>query len=358
MTPRVRIVSALSGGTPDRIPFTCKDPIVRRGETELRLRNEGMAIVTDCPVLTRRRAEVELVRHEYWQNGKQLIRETFKTPVGEVYQTLIPGGAYDTDRIGEFVIKQPDDYAIVRFMAENEVYTPDYEKFTVAEKDRGESGFVFAGWMPPTPLMQMLWCLMGPERFAFDRHDHPKLFFDLYHTLLERQLEQYHIAADSPALVAHIEENMTAEMIGPQAFERYCVPCYDKFAEMLHSRGKLLAVHMDGKLKMLAEAIAKSKIDIIEAFCPIPDGDMELSHARQVWAEKVIWLNFPSPAHLWLPERIAEYTRQILDDVAPGNRFLLGITEDVPDAVWQNSLPAISNVLKKWGGLPIAPKIF
>ncbi len=43
MTPRERIMAALHGDMPDRIPFTCYSGLLPRGETERWLREEGAA---------------------------------------------------------------------------------------------------------------------------------------------------------------------------------------------------------------------------------------------------------------------------------------------------------------------------
>ena len=138
-------------------------------------------------------------------------------------------------------------------------------------------------------------------------------------------------------------------MCGPDRFRRYIAPCYDEFAEMLHARGKKLGSHLDGKMVGLKEAVAETKLDFIEAFAPFPDGDLPLAEARTVWPEKVIWINYPSALHLGTPERITEATRQVIRDVAPGDRFLVGITENIPDQAWQTSMTVISRVLKEEG---------
>ncbi|MFC1677085.1 uroporphyrinogen decarboxylase family protein [Planctomycetota bacterium] len=355
MTPRQRILSVLNGEMPDRVPFTIKRPQPPMGGVERRLRNDGLAMCTDRMVFSTVRPNVDVFKHEYYENGRFCIRERFRTPVGEVSQLWIRGsGGYGSDKLAEYMIKTPEDYKVVEFIFNDEVYTRAYEQFTRAEEILGGDGFIFAGWMPPTPMMQMLWQLMGIEKFTMDQFDTPDIFFHLYEVLLECQCKQYDIIADSPALVAHIQENMTSDMIGLERFEKYVVPCYNKFASILHKKGKLLAAHFDGRMKVLAQALANSDIDIIEAFCPVPDGDMEMAEARKIWKDKIIWINFPTPVHLLSPAKIAAHVRKILREVAPGEKFLLGITEDIPDKIWEISLPIISKVLKGEAFLPLA----
>ncbi|MHB9071636.1 MAG: uroporphyrinogen decarboxylase family protein [Sedimentisphaerales bacterium] len=355
MTPRQRILSVLGGQMPDKIPFTIKRPQPPIGPIERKLRNDGLAVCMDKMVFHTVRPSVEVFKYEYYKNDKLHISETFRTPAGEVSQLWISGsGGYGSDKLIEYMIKKPEDYKVVEFLIRDAVYTAAYGEFKRTEEILGGDGFIFAGWMPPTPMMQMLWQLMGIETFSVDYFEIPDIFFSLYEILLESQRQQYEIIADSPALVAHIEENMTSDMIGLERFEKYVVPCYNQFASILHKKGKFLAAHFDGRMKVLAQALADSDMDIVEAFCPAPDGDMEMAEARCIWKDKIIWINFPSPVHLLCPDEITAHTRKILRDVAPGDKFIFGITEDIPDKVWEISLPIISKILKDEAVLPIS----
>ncbi|MFQ5809754.1 MAG: uroporphyrinogen decarboxylase family protein [Armatimonadota bacterium] len=352
MTRRERVFTALRGGMADRLPFTCYLNLVPRGETERRLREEGLSLLLRRRVMSTVTPNVESERGEYWQDGKRVVRQTYRTPVGEVSETYRTGGGYGTSLRCEFPIKRPEDYEVVRFMVQDEVYTPAYEGFLADVDTMGEDGAVI-GTLGYTPMMRMLVYLMGPERFAMDMRERPTDFFGLYEAIAERHREMHQIAADSPADVFIYGDNITSEMIGLERFQEYVIPRYNEFASILHERGKLIGVHMDGKMTHLAEAVAESDIDIVEAFAAFPDGDLPIGDARRAWSEKVIWTNFPSPVHLYAPEDIEEYTRGMLADIAPGDRFLVGITENVPDNVWQQSMSVISRVLKEEGALPL-----
>jgi len=339
---------------PDRVPFTIKRPQPPQGAIERRLRNEGMAICCEELPFTIARPNVEVLRRETCAGDRQRYEETYRTPVGEVAQTWEIEPGYGSRHIVEFLIKRPQDYAVVASLAQDERYAPAFDKFRRAEQVLGQDGFVFCGWLGPTPLLKMLWELMDPEMFAIGLLEHPREFRNLYETLFEKQLEQVRIVAEGPGLVAHFAENLTAEMIGGRRFREYVLPVYAEFAAILRPKGKLLAAHLDGHLKSLANDLAVSALDIIEAFCPCPDGDMTVDAARRLWPDKILWINFPSPMHLEPPERIRDCVRQILAATAPGQRFLFGITEDIPDGVWDVSLPVISAALQEYGRLPIA----
>ena len=48
-----------------------------------------------------------------------------------------------------------------------------------------------------------------------------------------------------------------------------------------------------------------------------------MAEARRQWKEKIIWINFPSCLHLKAPKQIEVCVREILEAVAPGERFLI-----------------------------------
>ena len=45
------------------------------------------------------------------------------------------------------------------------------------------------------------------------------------------------------------------------------------------------------------------------------------------------------------PERIRAHTLDLLDQASPGDHFIVGVTENIPDWAWQTSLTTINRVL-------------
>jgi hypothetical protein len=354
MTPRQRILALLRGERADRVPFTWKMPYDKRGVIERELRDDGMALIWRCEVVTIQHPNVEVIRHEYREDSRPYLRETFHTPVGDISQVWAVGGGYGSRTLRKHLIETEQDYETAEFIVRDEVYTSNDPAYRRADEVIGEDGFVFGGWMPPSPIMVMLWNWLGPMQFAIDSVERADRFERLYQLFLERQVEQYRVAAESSALVIHVDENMTADMIGVDRFERYCMPAYQAFADAIHPAGKLLAVHMDGKLAAIRDQIGRSAVDIVEAFTPVPDTDLTLADARKAWGDKIVWMNFPSSVHLRSADEIEAMTKRLLAEAAPGNRFLLGITEDVPEGAWDVSMPAIHRIVKQDGALPIS----
>jgi hypothetical protein len=353
MTPGERVEAVLRGERADWVPFTVYENWLPRGTVERALRNKGLCVIvrgvnvfrTTSPNVTR-----EQVRYE--EDGGTFVRTNVSTPVKELYQVerVSPDGrsAWHVERL----FGGPEDYGALEFMIRDREYVPNYEEFERAQEMWGGDGFVRAG-IGYSPLQEILFTLMGVEAFAVEWAERRDEVMRLYDALTESRRKQYPIVAGSPALAANYGGNVSAEVVGLERFEKYYVPHYNEFAGMMHDHGKLVGVHFDANTWAIEEAIGASEIDYVEAFTPRPDGDMGLSEARAAWPDKVLWINFPSSLHLRDADGIEEATRQMLWEAAPGDRLMIGITEEVPPDRWLVSFPAILKVINWEGKLPI-----
>jgi hypothetical protein len=105
---------------------------------------------------------------------------------------------------------------------------------------------------------------------------------------------------------------------------------------------------------VIADAIAETSLDYLEAFTPAPDTDMTLAQARQAWPDKALWINYPSSVWLRSDEEMEQVTVDLLKQAAPGNGLLIGVTEDVPDGRLFPGLKAIDRAIHDHGRLPIS----
>lgn len=75
---------------------------------------------------------------------------------------------------------------------------------------------------------------------------------------------------------------------------------------------------------------------------------MSMKEAREAWPDKVLWINFPSSVHLQPESAIEQVTVNLLEDVAPGDGFLLGITEDLPEGREDGNYRAILDGIDRY----------
>jgi len=344
---RTRILRALRGEPVDAVPWSCYPGIVPSGELERELRNRGMVLIVSVPVCLREMPNVEVMRREVWEDGQQCIYRTFRTPVGEVTEKRRVEEGYGSEWVREYMIRRPADYRVVEFMVRDTRLIDNYKAIAELEQDLGGDGLALA-WATRSPYQQMFIELMGIERLALDRADGLREFHSLRAALEEQHEAIYHLAAESPATLIWCPDNLTDWVAGGEVFESYYVPYYNRFAQVLHGRGKIMVTHMDGRLGSLVEAIGRTEIDVVEAFTPPPMGDLGVAEAKAAWPDKVIWANFPGSVFMLAPDEIRDFTVRLLREAMPGGRFILGVTENIPQAVRHQSLLAMGDGIAEY----------
>ena len=345
---KTRILTAMAWGEPDRIPLTVYDWMLPRGMTERHLRAAGVGLVVRLPGHRVQHREVEIVSQEYHESGRRLIRRTIRTPVGEVWQLLEPDPAYETSNwIHAHFIKRPDDYRVLEFYYRDMVFHDNFQAIREAQRRVGADGIVLVR-IAKSPVQEMLYQMMGLEQFAFDYQEQRDLFDSLHATMVKRYEELYEFAAESPAEILQLGDNIYSDVVGRERFQRYLMPEYAKITARIKGTGKLLAVHMDGNLKSLQADIAAARFDIVEAITPPPMGDVSLREARACWPAKALWINFTSPMHLEPPEVIEAHTRALVAEAGTKRGFGISVTEDAPVAALEKSLAVIARVLQDY----------
>lgn len=346
MDIRERLLTALTWGEPDKVPLTVYDWILPRGVAERLVREAGVGLVMRLPAHRVAHRQVRFISTEYWEGGRRLIRKVIETPVGEVWQTLDPEAAYDSTWILEHYIKGPEDYRVMEFMIRDGVYRDNYEAIREAQRRLGGDGLVYTR-LAKSPIQEMLYQMLGMEQFAEDYKFRRDLFDSLHSAMLERYEELYDFAAGSPTEVILLADNTTSDVVGRQRFRQYLLPVYARLKDRLSGTGKLLAVHMDGRLESLMEEVAMAQIDIIEALTPPGMGDVSIAEARRQWPNKALWLNFTSSYHIESPEAIEAHTRELLEEAGSKRGFAIGVTEDAPVEALERSLAVIARVLNE-----------
>ncbi|HUT33758.1 MAG TPA: hypothetical protein VNE39_09775 [Planctomycetota bacterium] len=341
-TPRRRVEMVLRQEVPDKTPLTMYQGMVPQCVVERQLRNDGLCIVHRCGVVNTTRPNVTTESRRYTEDGKERVRTLIHTPVGDLTSLDQPAGF--TSWKLERLFKRPEDYRPLLFLVNDQRHEPAYEAFAEAEAMLGED-FILRAGIGLTPLHEIMIHWMGHEAFAVEWAERRDEVLRLYDAMVEQQRRIYPLVAASPALHANYGGNEVPEVMGKERFERYVVPLYNEAAEVFHRHGKLVGAHLDGNNRLWAKAVAGSGLDYVEAFTPSPDTDMSATDALAAWPGKVLWINFPSSLHLASIEKIEATTRQVLREAAPGNRLIIGITEDIPDGRWQANMLAISRVI-------------
>ncbi|MBM4029612.1 MAG: hypothetical protein FJ280_30070 [Planctomycetes bacterium] len=344
MTNRERVVAALHGEPTDRTPFTTYEWKIPWGEDKRKLIERGLTMMMRFPGVREAYAHCEWTMATYMKDGKKWERETISTPKGDVSSLFLPDQTNKVRKQVQHWIKGEADYEPLIHAIDDTVFSPSFEEIRLAQESLGEDGYVYI-WAGYSPLQEIIIRLMGIEQFSYELAERPDHLWALYDALWRREQRRYEILADAPVEMVQACGNPIASVLGRKRFVDRVLPPLAESAAALHAAGKLQAVHIDGDNAIWAKDLAASPIDILEAFTPAPDTDMTIAQGRQAFKDKILWANFPSSVHLASAETVRATTQEILEAVAPGRRFLLGITEDVPPQCWRTSFNAILDTI-------------
>ncbi len=356
MTRRERIMTASGKKRVDKLPFFHIWRHCQIGWVERECRNRGMGMSWARPSYIVEMHGVEVSEQQLMVDGKKVYRRTYSTPVGSIYldERRDPGSGewhglrswkdvqpWQTERL----IKRPEDYEVLKYVVEHTEYVPDYFPIEQAKDWLGEDGLV-TDFLPHQPMQMLMIDWIGSEggRFFIHHAKYPDLVEDLYRAIARSREPMYEIAAKSPADIVWCGDNIDGVLVNPRLFEKYFMPEYEKMAKICHEHGKLLAVHMDGRVGVLKDLITKTPIDIIEALHPPPMGDLPIGEALSLWKDKVIWTGFPGSVYVLGPEATKRHALNLLREVVPGDRLCIEMSTE--NLVSNENLLMLTSVLE------------
>ncbi|MDR3724839.1 MAG: uroporphyrinogen decarboxylase family protein [Terracidiphilus sp.] len=219
------------------------------------------------------------------KDGRKLTRFNFVTPGGTLTM-LLETAAY-TSWVLEPVIKEKRDIDLLgKYMT-----TPscDVEALNRIADAYGDRGFVrghiccFDVFGQPG-CWQDATCLVGTERLILEASDDPDWVHELLAILQRRKLG--FIRSLSGARYDLLElggGDASASVISPRFFDRFVAP-YDKpLVEAAHEAGQRIVYHLCGKIMPMLSRTVDLGVDAIETFSPAGmGGDARLAEAHKI----------------------------------------------------------------------------
>ena len=253
------------------------------------------------------------------------------------------------------MIKGPEDYKVVKYMVEHTEYIADYFPIEQALEWLGEEGVVLDG-LPHSPMQMLMIHWVGSEggRFFYDLADYPDLVEDAGAGCLQESgaaVRDRREIAGSDCAVRGQHRWGAGE---PGTLDEVFHAGVREAGAPLHRHGKLMAVHMDGRVADLKHLIAQTPIDIVEALHPIPMGDLSIAEALALWKDKAIWLGFPGAIYELGTQATQEFAVQLLREIGSGERLALAMSTE--NQVTNENLLTLTAVLEN-AALPLAPEV-
>jgi hypothetical protein len=335
MTTRQRIIAALSGREAGPVPVTTYDILFDQSGIPLsdprvaRLRAKGLGVLRHVETYTVRNPGVRTQTRGYTEDGAPWTETRITTPVGELSTKTRSGW------VQEYLLKTPQDYKAMEYVVRDRVIEPNYAAYEAAAKEVGEDGVVIPT-ADRTPYQKILVDLAGLEALSFHLLDAPEAVRGLCKALDESNRRMLDVIMKGPGEMVKLWENITGDAMGNDRFEEFHVPLYKPMHEQARAAGKLLVLHLDGRLACLVEGIKKASFDVIESFTPAPEGNLELSEALRQWPGKTFWLTVPSFAYE-SDRKLADYVGELVR-TTEGRNLVLEIAEYYPEATWEHHM--------------------
>ena len=379
MTERERILAAIRGEIPDRMPWVPRLEFwyrarLRNGNMPHELRglslNEvaerlGVGCYASVPDFTQReedtdmldrglgifnlpvlcyRAVLDGVDRRITRSGREVITE-YRTPAGslrvaEVLTEEMLDGGTSISWVTGHAIRQPGDFDAAAWLFSHIKVEPrpdGYESRRRATGDRGVAVAYVIG--TACPVHHIMKELMPVEQFFYAQHDYPEKIERLAEAMEPYYASMKQLAAESSAEVVLLGGNYDDSITYPRFFENYILPPLKEYAEALHARGKFLMTHTDGENRRLIPLYLRAGFDIADSLCPAPMTRMALEEIRTAFEDRItIWGGVPSV--LLCPDSAGDAQfRRWIDDLVERyghqSRFVLGVSDMVTaDCAW------------------------
>jgi hypothetical protein len=348
MTMRQRLRAVIRGEPHDRVPFIQYDGLLPNAEVWNILGQNRMGLLRWC---WPHRAEPHHTRFEETpieKDGRRGLRITLHTPKGNLTCEKFYEPVYNSAATAKHFVQDIQDYDIVDAYLEDSAIVFDPSSYRKALKELGENGLPLLA--VDRTAWQQLWVQwVGIEDLSYHFAEHEDRLMRTVGLLEKRERAIMDCACKMCPEFVDIPDNITASMIGPEKFQRFCIPIYRELSERLAETGALAFCHMDGNLKPLWDKIGQSGLGGLDSMSPPPDNDTSVGEAHAMWPNMRICINFPSSVHLMAPERIRKHTREILSQGGNTGRLSIDLSENVPPTVWRTSLPVIADEIEDFG---------
>jgi hypothetical protein len=358
MTSKERMLAAIEGKMPDRLPVTTHHlmpyflDVYMDGISELEFfehfgmdayvwtvsyRSEsGQAWLDEhgYPVTDQWRYESEPVLDQEYPTTKWRII----TPKGDL-TTYLQSNRH-TSWLGEHFIKEKSDIDLLaEFMP---APTADVEAINRAADKLGDRGLVrghiccFDIFGQPG-CWQDAACLVGIENLILATFDDPEWVHSLLKILQRRKM--HYIRSLQGARYGIIElggGDASTTVISPKIFNEFVAPYDQKLTELAHEVGQKIVYHTCGGMMPILEDIADMGPDAMETFTP-PDmgGDVDLAEAKRRIGDRVCMIGGFDQFH-HLADCTEVETRDAVEHcfkaAGAGGGFILSLSDHFFDA--------------------------
>jgi uroporphyrinogen decarboxylase len=351
MTSKERMLLALNGEKPDRLPVT----VHQWQPYHLERHMGGMDALSAFRACGMDAAiQYSAAPQRYWLPESREIAETtpnwrhttevvrgdpgnrstlhrIETPEGEL--TYRTGSSPQTTWITEYLIKRPEDVDLI------EKYMPvpllDKRRVAAAYDEVGDEGILRGGvWGDQAGCWQHACCLMDVQELILEAFDHPRRVHRLLRVLLDKKLR---FIEDSlvGAKLDLIETGGGAgsdTVISPAMHREFCLPYDREMHRAVHDAGLKVTYHTCGGMVHILDQIVDNEADASETLSPPGTGGnvTDPSAVREAFAGRMAMIGGMDQFNVLTRGTAAEIgaeVRRLFEGFGTGGGYILSVSD-------------------------------
>jgi len=281
----------------------------------------------------------------------QSITWTIETPLGTIQRERLWEETTYSWGIAEWGVKTEEQLKILAYAYSKRTFEFYADKYKMWVDYIGDNGVCYIG-SGYSAMGQLLGYWMGIEGTTFASFDWPETVKEVVDTINANNLELIKVIADSPVEYVCMGDNFSSDVQPPYFFNQWSGDYYTKAIAILHSRGKKVAVHVDGMLKGAIKMIAETGADCIDATTPKPMGDLTPDECRSEAGNDLILSGGVSP-DLWLPNVDIKIFKNAvlewLDLKKRSSRLIANAGDQVPPGAVEDRIKIMRDLVAEYG---------
>ena len=372
MTPRERILAVYNGEVPDRVPYMldlshyylhkynlpwdlCNG--YPKPDTGLMDFTKKMGAAFYCPQQTHfwdvaLGEDVKSTAQPRVVDGVPEIVWRFETPIGSIERIRVwEQGSYSW-AIKKWGVTDEKDLAVLAYAMSSRRYRAIPQNYKDWADYIGEDGLVYlnSGYSAMGYLLNY-W--MGVENTVYASYDFEEELDDCVRRINDNNLQQIEMMAsqfDAPVII--MGDNFSSDVQSPNFFARWSKDYYAKAYEIIHSYGKKVAVHVDGKLKGAIKMMKEIGVDCIDAVTPGSVGGCTPMQAREEAGHDLI-LSGGIPNELWYDySELSDFEKAVTDwlalkEVSPA--LIMAAGDQVPPGAEESRILRLGELVAEYG---------
>ena len=279
------------------------------------------------------------------------ITWTYETPMGTIRRKRRWYEQTYAWAVLEWGLKTEQDLRVLGHALTARTFSPRWDLYHTWTEYVGDCGVVY---MPTgySAMGHLLHYWLGVEGTVYATVDWHDTLREVVDQINANCLDGIELLLDSPAEVIFMGDNFSSDIQSPQFFQEWSAPFYAEAIRRIHTAGKYVAVHIDGRLHRALDMFAALGVDCADAVTPKPMGDLNPAECRSEAGPNLILSGGVSP-DLWLPDTdLEDFKEAVMRWLAlrkHGPRLIANAGDQVPPGAAEERIAIMRDLIEQHG---------